>query len=195
MHQTVVPGGLASAGPPVVKVPHVARYAAFLRAINVGGRRITGPDLCAPFTEMGFLEAASFRASGNVVFSSTRKPAEARIEGQLGKRLGYEVEVFLRTRAEIELLAAADPFGGGSEDKFHVMFLKALPSPAKQRDILALATSEDALAFGDRELFWHPEGRMTDSELDLKAVEKLIGVNTMRTNGTVKQMFSKFFAG
>ena len=171
----------------------MARYAAFLRAINVGGRRITGPELCAPFASMGFSEPASFRASGNVVFDAPRKPAEGRIEQQLGKELGYAVEVFLRSRAEIEALASRDPFGGGPEDKFHVMFLKALPSPAKQRDILALATETDGLKFGDRELFWHPEGRMTDSELDLKAVEKLIGVNTMRTNGTVKQMFSKYF--
>jgi uncharacterized protein (DUF1697 family) len=171
----------------------VARYAAFLRAINVGGRRISGADLCLPFIDSGFSEVSSFRASGNVVFSSARKPAESRIEGQLGKALGYEVEVFLRTGAEMRALAGADPFERGPEDKFHVMFLKALPSPAKQRDILALATDSDQLAFGDRELFWHPEGRMTDSELDLKAVEKLIGVNTMRTNGTVKQMFAKYF--
>jgi hypothetical protein len=35
---------------------------------------------------------------------------------------------------------------------------------------------------------------MTDSELDLKAVEKLIGPNTMRTNGTVEQIAAKYFA-
>jgi hypothetical protein len=35
---------------------------------------------------------------------------------------------------------------------------------------------------------------MTDSELDLKAIGKLVGLNTMRTNGTVAQMAAKWFA-
>jgi uncharacterized protein (DUF1697 family) len=171
----------------------VARYAAFLRAINVGGRRITGPDLCAPFAAMGFDEVGSFRASGNVVFDAPRKPSEAKIEAGLEQALGYEVGVFLRTRAELLALAAADPFG--SDDKYHVWFLKALPSPARQRSVLALGSEDDRLAWGARELFWRPLGRMTDSELDLKAVGKLVGINTVRTNGTVEQIAAKYFGG
>jgi uncharacterized protein (DUF1697 family) len=170
----------------------VARYAAFLRAINVGGRRITGPDLCKPFSEaMGFEDVASFRASGNVTFDAPSRPAEARIEQQLGKELGYEVITFVRGPAEMARLAEGEPFEPGA--KYHVMFLKALPSPAKQRSVLALGTEDDKLAWGARELFWRPRGRMTDSELDLKAVEKLIGPNTMRTNGTVEQIAAKYF--
>jgi uncharacterized protein (DUF1697 family) len=166
------------------------RYTAFLRAINIGGRRITGPELCLPFTDMGFENAASFRASGNVVFDAARKPAEARIEDGLEKALGYEVAVFLRDPKEMAALAAAEPFEPGA--KFHVMFLKRLPSPAKQRDVLALSTEDDRLAFGQREVFWRPRGRMLESELDLKLVGKLIGLNTMRTNGTVAQMAAKY---
>jgi uncharacterized protein (DUF1697 family) len=170
----------------------VARYAAFLRAINVGGRRITGPELCKPFVEMGFSAPQSFRASGNVVFDAGRKPSEGRIEQQLGKALGYEVEVFLRGAAEMLELAAVEPFEAGA--KFHVWFLKTLPSPANQREILAHGTEDDRLDFGKSELFWRPRGRMTDSELDLKAIGKLVGLNTMRTNGTVAQMAAKWFA-
>jgi uncharacterized protein (DUF1697 family) len=168
----------------------VARYAAFLRAINVGGRRITGPDLCAPFAAMGFGEPRSFRASGNVVFDAPRKPAEARIEDGLEEALGYEVGVFLRGPAEMAELAAAEPFEPGA--RFHVMFLKALPAPARQRDVLQLGSEDDKLAFGERELFWRPRGRMMESGLDLKLVGKLIGLNTVRTNGTVAQIAAKY---
>jgi uncharacterized protein (DUF1697 family) len=170
----------------------VATYAAFLRAINVGGRRIKAAELCAPFASMGFGEPRAFRASGNVLFLSPRKPSEAQIEQRLGEELGYEVVTFLRGPAEIARLAAAEPFEQGA--KFHVMFLKKLPSAAAQKQVLALGTEDDRLAFGPRELFWRPRGRMTDSELDLKAVEKLIGANTMRTNGTVEQIAAKYFA-
>jgi hypothetical protein len=34
---------------------------------------------------------------------------------------------------------------------------------------------------------------MVDSEIDLKAVEKLIGANTMRTKGTVDQIVARWF--
>jgi uncharacterized protein (DUF1697 family) len=168
----------------------VATYTAFLRAINVGGRRIKGPELCAPFTGMGFDNAASFRASGNVVFDAPRKPSENRVEQALEKALGYEVGVFLRSPAEMEELASLEPFEPGA--KFHVMFLKRLPASGKQAEVLALSTEDDKLAFGERELFWRPRGRMLESELDLKLVGKLIGLNTMRTNGTVAQIAAKY---
>jgi uncharacterized protein (DUF1697 family) len=168
----------------------VARYAAFLRAINIGGRRITGPELCLPFTDMGFENAASFRASGNVVFDAPRKPGEARLEEGLEQALGYEVAVFLRVPAEMAALAAVQPFEPGA--KFHVMFLKKLPGKATQDEVLSLSTEDDKLAFGERELFWRPRGRMLESELDLKLVGKLIGLNTMRTNGTVAQIAAKY---
>jgi uncharacterized protein (DUF1697 family) len=168
----------------------VARYAAFLRAINVGGRRITGPDLCKPFASMGFGDPRSFRASGNVVFDAARKPSEGRIEAGLEEALGYEVVVFLRGPAELGALAAAEPFEPGA--RYHVMFLKKLPPAAVQEQVLALGTDDDRLAFGPRELFWRPRGRMMESELDLKAIGKLIGPNTMRTNGTVAQIAAKY---
>ena len=171
----------------------MATYTAFLRAINIGGRRIKGPELCAPFTEMGFENAASFRASGNVVFDASRKPSEGRIEQGLEDALGYEVAVFLRSPAEMAELASIEPFESGA--KFHVMFLKRLPSAAGQRDVLALSTEDDKLAFGRRELFWRPRGRMLESELDLQRVGKLIGLNTMRTSGTVQQIAAKYLAG
>jgi uncharacterized protein (DUF1697 family) len=166
----------------------VARYAAFLRAINIGGRRIKGPELCAA---IGFEGACSFRASGNVVFDAASEPSEGSIEQQLRKELRYEVVTFLRGAREMAALAAGQPFEPGA--KYHVMFLKALPSPTRQRAVLALATADDRLGWGARELLWRPRGRMTDSELDLKAVYKLIGPNTMRTNGTVEQIAAKYF--
>ena len=171
----------------------MATYTAFLRAINIGGRRIKGPELCAPFTEMGFENAASFRASGNVVFDAPRKPSESRIEEGLETALGYEVAVFLRGPKELADLAALEPFEPGA--RFHVMFLKRLPSPAEQRDVLALSTEDDKLTFGRRELFWRPRGRMLESQLDLKGVGNLIGRGTMRTNGTVQQIAAKYLPG
>ena len=170
----------------------MARYAAFLRGINVGGRRVKADALCAPFAELGFDAVSSFRASGNVLFDAPRKPSAAKVEAGLEAALGYDVAVFLRTADELRALAAAEPFD--ADGKFHVLFLEDLPAAADQREVLALATDDDRLAFGDRELFWMPKGRMMESGLDLKRVEKLIGSNTMRTSGTVQQIAAKYFS-
>jgi uncharacterized protein (DUF1697 family) len=178
------------------------RYAAFLRGINVTGTRIKADALCAPFGALGFENVASFRASGNIVFDAPRESAPAlarRIEQQLDSELGLSKAVtFVRTAAEMRKLAEHEPFPSkdvaASKGKVQVMFLGSKVSAAAQKQLLALAADEDRLAFGDREIFWLPSGGMSDSPLDLKAVDKLAGVSTHRTKGTVELIYAKFFA-
>jgi uncharacterized protein (DUF1697 family) len=172
----------------------VPRYAAFLRGINVGGTRVGKDDLCAPFTALGFEDVTTFRASGNVIFEAPSQPATAlakKIEKALADDLGFtKARTFIRTTTDMRALAADDPFPREPDQKLHVLFCLERP-PAK---VLELATDADQLAIGKRELYWAPEARMTDSELDLKAIDKLIGPNTMRTKGTVDQIAERWFS-
>jgi uncharacterized protein (DUF1697 family) len=64
------------------------RYAAFLRAVNLGkNRRVTSDRLKALFEEAGADEVATFRTSGNVVFeASARHGARAREAPREGAR-------------------------------------------------------------------------------------------------------------
>jgi uncharacterized protein (DUF1697 family) len=170
------------------------RYAAFLRGINVGGTRISKDDLCAPFTALGFEDVTTFRASGNVIFEAPREPATKlakKIEKALADDLGFtKATTFVRSAAEMRALAKDDPFPREPDQKLHVMFCLKKP-PAK---VLELATPSDQLKIGKKELYWAPEGRMLDSDLDLKAVEELIGANTMRTKGTIDEIAARWFA-
>jgi uncharacterized protein (DUF1697 family) len=172
----------------------VPRYAAFLRGINVGGTRITKDDLCAPFTALGFEDVTTFRASGNVIFDAPREPPTAlakKIEQRLASDLGFtKATTFIRTATEMRALADDDPFPREPDQKLHVIFCLKKP-PAT---VLAFETAADKLKIGKKELYWAPEGRMTESELDLKAVEKLLGPNTMRTKGTVDEIAARWFA-
>src|SRR6476620_11820436 len=89
------------------------RYAALLRAINVGGHTVKMKELCAMFEAMKLANVRSVIASGNVLFESRSADAAAldsRIETALRKKLGYDVETFLRTGDELDALAAHDPF-------------------------------------------------------------------------------------
>jgi hypothetical protein len=60
--------------------------------------------------------------------------------------------------------------------------------------VLALESDADRLAFGASELYWLPAGGMSDSELDLKAIERLLGAMTVRTKNTIEQIAGKHFA-
>jgi uncharacterized protein (DUF1697 family) len=177
-------------------------YAAFLRGINVGkAHRVGSAELRECFEGVGLRGVATFRTSGNVAFDAdgaTAHELRERIETALEGMLGYEVSVFLRNAGEMRGIAAEEPFAAeqveGSKGKLQVVLLTAKPATAKRKSVLGLATEADALAFGERELYWLPSGGTQESELDLKAIGKELGVTTMRTKGTVDQMAAKFFA-
>ena len=178
----------------------MSRYVAFLRGMNVGGRRITNKDLSAAFDEIGLPDASTFRASGNVVFddptSTRRADLPGQIEEGLRKVLGYEVPVFLRSAAEARAIAAFAPFPAAriaaSKGKVQVVLLAAKPKAKAREQALAHATAADALAIEGSELYWLPSGGTIDSDLDLQAIAKLLGgLTTMRTKGTIDLIAAK----
>ncbi len=141
------------------------RCAAFLRGMNLGRhRRISNAELVAAFEALGFTEVHTFRASGNVAFTSPRAAGDEalrrEIEAGLGEALGYPVPTFVRGEAEV----------------------------------LGMGDERDLLAFGERELYWLPAGRMIESGLDLQEIERLVGPWTMRTKATVEQLASRYLA-
>lgn len=177
------------------------RYVAFLRGMNLGGRRIKNDELRREFEALGFAEVACFRASGNVVFGTdggVEGELTARIEAGLGESLGYEVPVFLRSAPELLSIAASEPFEASlvatSKGKLQVVFLLDAPTKMQRKDALDLATDDDRLAIDGRELYWLPNGGMSESELDLKAIGAALGLTTIRTKGTVDQIAAKYFA-
>ncbi|MGN6216331.1 MAG: DUF1697 domain-containing protein [Solirubrobacterales bacterium] len=178
----------------------MGRYVAFLRGMNLGGRRIKNEELRRHFEEMGFEDVATFRASGNVVFTGPKREAEGklaqRVEAELDARLGYDVPVFLRSIEEVAAIAAQRPFDPKrvekSKGKLQVSLLAKKPSAAARRKVLALATEEDLLAIEGRELYWLPSGGLLESDLDLKAIAALLGTDTRRTMGTIEQIAAKY---
>ena len=183
--------------------PMAERYAAFLRGINVGGRRVAGPDLAAAFeTVEGIVEATPFLASGNIAFidERRRKPAtvESRIEEAIASAFGWESKTFLRTAQAMAELAAAEPFTHkqleDSAGKHQVVILDSEPSAGERKRLLALASDDDLLVLQGSNLHWLPSGGYAESELDLDAVAGIVGVGTTRTKNTIDRMHAKFFA-
>ncbi len=177
------------------------RYVAFLRGMNLGGRRIRNDELKREFEDLGLGEVSCFRASGNVIFATEEKEGEEklkqRIEAGLGESLGYKVPVFLRNAAELEAVSAQEPFDASllsaSKGKLQVAFLPTASKANARKQALALGSDEDRLAIKGRELYWLPSGGISESDLDLKTIEAVVGPWTMRTKGTVDQIAAKYF--
>lgn len=176
------------------------RFVAFLGSINVGGHKATKEQLREAFAELGHDGVETFIASGNVIFDAAGPgspgPVAAAAEQALERTLGYAVPVYLRSAAEVRAIAAEGPFDAEALEacggKPQVLLLRELPSAADRELALALSTPADRLAFGERELHWLPEGRMTDSELALRSLAKLIGPSTTRTLNTIQRITDKF---
>lgn len=103
---------------------------------------------------------------------------------------------FLRSASELQAIAAHEPFEkkhlGASKGKLQIGLLAEKPMAAAARKALAHSTDEDRLAIEGRELYWLPDGGLSESDLDLKALAEILGPTTIRTKGTVDQIAAKY---
>lgn len=180
----------------------MSRYAAFLRGINLGNRRVTNDQLRACFEALGLERPVTFRASGNVVFDTDRDPCDvaelsSEIEAGLERSFGFQVRTFLRDSQEMRAIVAFQPFPeefmSSSGGKLQVMLFEHKPSQAARSRVLGLASEEDRLAIRGRECYWLPRGRMSDSTLDLKVIASALGEATQRTKATIELIAERHF--
>ncbi len=177
----------------------MARYVAFLRAINVGGHTVKMDRLAREFEALGLRAVETFIASGNVIFESGAKDLaalERRIATALQKSLGYEVATFLRTDAEVARIATHRPF---DEDRtsgarrFWIGFLAAPPSAQAARALLALRSETDDLAVHGREIYWISRQLTAESKLSNAAFEKTLRMPaTFRGMNTIVRLAAKY---
>jgi uncharacterized protein (DUF1697 family) len=179
----------------------VPRYAAFLRAVNVGGHGVKMERLRQVFEETGFTGVSTHIASGNVLFTAGRGRAstlEAKIEKSLDTALGWEVATFLRTPAELSAVAAHEPFAAedvGEAFGIYVGFLKEPPSPEQHDLVHGFRTPTDELAVSGREVWWLCRIRSSDSDFSGGKLEKALGLRaTFRSLTTVKAIASRLTA-
>ena len=171
-------------------------YVALLRGINLGNRRLKMDRLRELFEELGFSSVSTFIASGNVLFTSSARNAsklERKIETHLEKSLGYGVDTFVRTHAEMAAVAASRPFGPAQDDTtvtINVSFCKEAPAPEMARHLEAIRTELDEFRVCGREWFWLCRVRMSQSTVwNLPAAKALKLPNaTMRNFNTVEKL-------
>jgi uncharacterized protein (DUF1697 family) len=176
------------------------RYVAFLRAINVGGHTVKMDRLRALFAELGLKNVETFIASGNVLFdapSAGLTKLELRIEAHLEEALGYEVLTYIRPLSSLASVATGHPFDSHEADghALSIGFLKAPLSADRSAALKALANDYDTFHVGDRQVYWLCRGRISDSKLFGKVLDRAMGSPaTFRNVTTVRKLAAKIAA-
>ena len=172
------------------------RLFVFLRAINVGGRRVSMDRLRSLFETLGFETPETFIASGNVIVEASgayRTRLERRIEKHLAAELGYEVAAFVRTREELAAIAEAVPFGPVSRGAVHVGFLVAEPDADASDRVSALGNDVDTFRLVGREVYWLARNGMGRSTITGAQLERALAApTTMRNLNTVHRLLAKY---
>ena len=113
-------------------------YVSLLRAVNVGGSGLIKMDaLREAYEAVGLADARTLLQSGNVLFRSglTDRPRLAkRIRQEIERRFDLQVEVIVRTLAEVASIVERGPVLSPRADKSKllVMFLSSVPDAASQ---------------------------------------------------------------
>jgi len=174
------------------------KYIAFLRAINVGGRRLKMDVLRDIFSGInGLSQIETFIASGNVIFESAISPKtlEPQIEAILGEKLGYKVETLIRSTDEITKIAQYIPFAhyNPESDSLYIGFLPTTPTDEALTKLQKLTTEIDEFHVHERELYWLCHKSISESKISNTKLEKSLGMpSTLRDISTIKRLSSKY---
>jgi uncharacterized protein (DUF1697 family) len=179
----------------------VARYAAFLRGINLGRvNRLAMADLRTILGDLGYTDVKTHLQSGNVVLSSDLAPDRLaeELERALAERLGLEIPVIVRTRDELAAVIEHDPLGDVADDpkRYQVNFLSAEPDPEGVRALEAQDLAPERCVVSGREVYaWHANG-IQRSPLAKLLTDGRLGVTvTARNWNTVTKLLELADAG
>jgi uncharacterized protein (DUF1697 family) len=167
--------------------------------MNAGpGRIVRMQVLRQAFESLGFSGVATFLASGNVVFETRATDVgalEKKIERRLERVLGYKVPVFIRTPAELEEIAAFEPFDTSEihgADVNIILLADKLDEGSKAK-LVALKTGTDGFRVHGREIYWWRRKKPGSSLFSTVPLAKVLRVAfTIRSTNTVRKLVARW---
>jgi uncharacterized protein (DUF1697 family) len=177
----------------------MAVYVALLRGINVGRhRRVSMADVKEAFAAVGAENVTTYLQSGNVILDSSLSAAKLapRLENELERRLGHDIAVLVRTRAELARLVEKNPFPEEKNGKkLHVAFLESAPQRGRARSLDPERVAPDTFRVAGRAVYLHYPKGYGRSKLTNDYLEKQLGVrSTMRNWTTVSALAERALA-
>ncbi|MFV2113571.1 DUF1697 domain-containing protein [Micromonospora sp. LOL_025] len=158
------------------------RWVALLRGVNVGGAKVAMADLRRLVTGLGHDDVRTYLQSGNVVFGSTVRDADALargIERAIADELGLTVPVLVRSGRELAAVAGGNPYADREDDPTRLLVVFLATAPGRSAvDALAVPGGENlAFTVAGRDVYLHyPDGGYGRSKFTNNHLEKKLGV-------------------
>ena len=147
----------------------MARFAAFLRGVNVGGVNLKMAEVASALTDAGFTDVRTVLASGNVLLESASGVAAVRkkAEAALREKFGYDAWVLAYDIDTVRAIDEAYPFE--REVDGYQSYVTFVTDAAVLDELAALADSagrSEKISRGDGVLYWQvPKGGTLDSTI------------------------------
>lgn len=171
------------------------RYVALLRAVNVGGRKVTMKELRERAEALGYETCRTLIASGNLVFETKKTPEarlEAALEAMIEESFGLFSDVMVRNPAEWSAALSANPFPKKAKaDPAHLvcMICKTRPDAAVIESYLekfrAKHDKGEQLSIVGREIYIDYGDSIGESKLNLP---KAVATGTARNWNTMLKL-------
>ena len=168
-------------------------FVLLLRGINLGAkRRLAMSDLRGLLEDLGHQDVRTHLQSGNAVVRATGSATAVKkdVEAALARHCGFDVDVVVRTKAQLDKVVAHDPFAGMATDgsRYLVVFLEKAPPVAWRRRLDDGDHDPDEVAVQGKEIYlWLPKG-VHDSKLAREATGKGVGAATARNWNVVTKL-------
>ena len=167
----------------------MARYAALLRGVNVGGnKKVPMASLREVVEGLGHTDVKTVLQSGNVVFTAAKESAPllaAAIERAIADEIGVSSKTFVLTGADLRRAIDSNPFAeAASKDPSHLLlsFLSKNVAPAALGALDDKFVKGEELAVVGSVLYvWYRDGVGT-SKLTGAVIEKALAVDTTARN-------------
>lgn len=151
----------------------MGRYVAFLRAVNVGGRRTVPMERATRLLrDVGLQDVGSYINSGNLLFSAPGRAAqlESSIRQCLEDAFGFEITTFVRSAAQVRDLATAKPFGVIAPGHTHFGLLTLTRLTAAERAAVeGMSNDHDTVVVVGRDVHWLIRAKSTETTLGPRA--------------------------
>jgi uncharacterized protein (DUF1697 family) len=149
----------------------MARFVAFLRAVNVGKRTVAMGTARHALETLGLTDVSSYVNSGNLLFSAAGKASdhETAIRSRLEETFGFELTTFVRTAAQVRALVSYLPFGEIAAGHTHFALLPLTRLTAgEKRAVEALSNDHDEVVVHGRDVHWLIRSKSTETTLGPK---------------------------
>ncbi|WP_217915904.1 DUF1697 domain-containing protein [Miltoncostaea marina] len=165
----------------------MARRAALLRGVNLGpARRLAMPALRDALAAAGYDGVATALASGNVVLTTRERPSvtERRVREVVAERFGMDVDVVVRTAAEMGAIVEGNPLADVADDsrRLQVMFLGGEPAAGALEGLEAMDLGPDAVRVRGREVYVWSGGGIARSPALKELGRRPLGVTATARN-------------